>query len=90
MELKPEDPRLHVRLAFAEHGAGRLPEAVRHLQEAAARQGAAFPHSGALGLILVQLGRGEEARPWLARSAPSEPDYAEARRALAALESGRQ
>jgi arylsulfatase A-like enzyme/cytochrome c-type biogenesis protein CcmH/NrfG len=86
VELKPEDPRLRVRLAFAEHGAGRLPEAARHLQEAATRQGAAFPHSGALGLILVQLGRGEDARPWLARSAPSEPDYAQARRALEALE----
>ena len=64
--------------------------AVRHLQEAATRQGAAFAHSGALGLILVQLGRGEEARPWLARSAPGEPEYAQARRALAVLESGRQ
>jgi choline-sulfatase len=85
VELKPEDPRLYVRLAFAEHGAGNLPEAVRHLLDAAARQGPAFPHSGALGLILVQLGRGKEARPWLARSAPSEPEYAEARRALAAL-----
>ena len=51
--------------------------------------GAAFPHSGALGLILVQLGRGAEARPWLARSGPAEPEYAEARRALAALGSAR-
>ena len=86
VELKPGDPRLRVRLGFAEHGAGRLAEAARHLQEAASLQGPAFPHSGAVGLILVRLGRTEEARPWLERSAPSEPEHAEARRALARLE----
>jgi Flp pilus assembly protein TadD len=83
--LRPDDPKLKIRLAFAEYGAHRLDDAARHLAEAADRMGAAFPHSGALGLILVQLGRGAEARPWLARSGPAEPEYAEARRALAAL-----
>src|SRR5687768_17929283 len=42
VELKPEDPRLRVRLAFAEHGAGRLDETARHLKDAAARQGSQF------------------------------------------------
>jgi choline-sulfatase len=88
VELSPDDPRLRVRLAFAEHGAGRLDEAARHLKEAAARQGPKFGHSGALGLILVELGRRAEAREWLARSGPSEPEHAEARRALAALGPG--
>jgi predicted Zn-dependent protease len=75
-----------VRLAFAEHGAGRLDDAARHLEEAASRQGAQFAHSGALGLILVELGRPAEAREWLARSAPSEPEHAEARRSLEKLD----
>ena len=88
--LRPDDPRLRIRLAFAEYGAGRLDDAARDLKAAADGQGAAFPHSGALGLILVQLGRGEEARTWLARSAPGEPEHGEARRALAGLGSGRR
>jgi choline-sulfatase len=87
--LRPDDPKLEIRLAFAEYGARRLDDAARHLTEAAERLGAGFPHSGALGLILVQLGRRDEARPWLARSGPAEPEFAEARRALAALGSGR-
>ena len=85
VELKPDDPRLRARLAFAEHAAGRLDAAARHLKEAAARQGTQFAHSGALGLILVELGRPAEAREWLARSGPREPEHAEAMRALGKL-----
>jgi arylsulfatase A-like enzyme/Tfp pilus assembly protein PilF len=85
VELKPEEPRLRIRLAFAEHGAGRLEDAASHLKEAADRQGARFAHSGALGLILLDLGRRDEAREWLARSGPGEPEHTAARRALAGL-----
>jgi arylsulfatase A-like enzyme/Tfp pilus assembly protein PilF len=87
VELQPRDPRLLARLAFAEHGAGRLEDAARHLREAAeASAPGAFSHSGALGLVLLQAGRRDEARVWLARSRSSEPEYEEARKALAKLE----
>jgi len=86
VDLEPRDPRLLARLAFAEHGAGRPQDAIRHLRAAADASAAGeFRHSGALGLLLLQAGRAGEARPWLARSQPSEPEYAEARRALATL-----
>jgi arylsulfatase A-like enzyme/Flp pilus assembly protein TadD len=83
--LEPGNPRLLARLAFAEHGAGRLEDAARHLKAMADLSGSAFPHSGALGLILLQLGRPDEAAPWLSRSGPAEPEYEEARRQLARL-----
>jgi arylsulfatase A-like enzyme/predicted TPR repeat methyltransferase len=87
VELEPRDPRLLARLAFAEHGAGRIEDAARHLKAAdEASPPGEFPHSGALGLVLLQAGHRDEARGWLARSRPSEPEYAEARRALARLE----
>jgi tetratricopeptide (TPR) repeat protein len=85
VSLQPDNPRLAVRLAFGEYAAGNKEDAVRHLAGAAGRQGAAFPHSGALGLMLLELGRPGEARPWLERSGPSEPEHAQARRALSAL-----
>ena len=85
-ELERSPDRLS-RLAFAEFGAGRLADAARHLEEAAALAGApAFRHAGALGLILYRLERVEEARAWLARSSRTEPEYAEARLALARVE----
>jgi choline-sulfatase len=88
VELDPRNPRMLARLAFAEHAAGRPEDAVRHLQEMAGLIGPQFPHSGALGLMLVELGRPDEARSWLARSAPAEPEYAQARAALARLDAG--
>ena len=88
VELKPEEPRLRLRLAFAEHAAGRREDAARHLKEAADRQGPGFVHSAALGLVLLELGRREEARDWLIRSRPGEPDHDAARAALAGLGAG--
>lgn len=86
VELEPRDPDLLARLAFAEHGAGRLEDAARHLRATAeASAPGTFRYAGALGLILLQAGHRDEARIWLARSRPAEPEYAEARRALASL-----
>ncbi len=86
VELEPGDASLHIRLAFAEHGAGDPAAAVRELSRAAELTGAeAFPHAGALGILLTDLDRPAEARPWLARSRPAEPEYAEARYRLARL-----
>jgi arylsulfatase A-like enzyme/Flp pilus assembly protein TadD len=84
--LAPDDTALQVRLAFAEHAAGRPEAAARRLEEAAAawRDGP-FPHAGALGVLLFDLGRGDAARPWLERSRPGEGDYPEARLRLARL-----
>lgn len=85
-ELEPHDPGRLIRLAFAEHAGGDLEAAAGHFREAAERTGVeAFPHSGALGLILLELGRREEARVWLERSRPGEGDYEQARRALGTL-----
>jgi Tfp pilus assembly protein PilF len=86
VELEPRNPQLLARLAFAEHGAGRVEDAALHLRAAAvASAPGEFRHAGALGLILLQAGHRDEARAWLARSRPSEPEYAEARRALAKM-----
>ena len=91
VELEPRNPRLLARLAFAEHGAGRIEDAARHLRQAAETSAPGeFRHAGALGLVLLQAGQRHEAGPWLARSQPTEPEYHEARRALARLkETGR-
>lgn len=89
VELEPGDPERLARLAFAEFAAGDLAAAAGHLQAAATASGDAFPHAGALGLVLARLGRAEEARPWLARARPTEPEFAEARLELARLELAR-
>jgi len=87
VELSPRDPDLLARLAFAEFGAGEVAGAARHLREESERRApGAFRHSGALGILLVQLGRTDEARPYLERSRPEEPEYAEASLQLAILE----
>jgi choline-sulfatase len=85
VELEPGDPELRVRLAFALDAAGRDAEAVERLKQASALAPARFGHPGALGLLLVKLGRGAEARSWLAKSRLPEADFAEARFQLAAL-----
>jgi arylsulfatase A-like enzyme/Tfp pilus assembly protein PilF len=89
LELDPGNPRLLARLAFAEHGAGKLEDAARHLTEMAGRMGPSFPHSGALGLMLVELRRPGDAYPWLVRCRASEPEFAESRFALARIELAR-
>ncbi|MEP6993214.1 MAG: sulfatase-like hydrolase/transferase [Acidobacteriota bacterium] len=87
VELSPGKPELLARLAFAEYGAGQLEEAARHLSaEAQALPAEGFHHSAALGILLVQLGRTAEARPWLIRSRRDEAEYGEARLDLAILE----
>lgn len=87
VELEPTNPRLLARLAFAEHAAGRLADTARHLRTAAEASSAGeFSHPGALGLVLIQLGRPDEARRWLAASTAREPEFAEAHLELARLE----
>jgi arylsulfatase A-like enzyme/Flp pilus assembly protein TadD len=86
VELDPRDPELRVRLAFAQVGAGREAEAVRRLEEASALVPGGFAHAGALGVLLVKVGRPGEARRWLLASQKGEGDYAEARFQLALLE----
>jgi tetratricopeptide (TPR) repeat protein len=89
VRLEPREPRLLIRLGFAEHGAGKAADAIQHLLQAADLSGAeAFPQPAALGVLLAQAGRSQEARPWLRRSAPQEGDYAEARFQLALIEAG--
>jgi arylsulfatase A-like enzyme/Flp pilus assembly protein TadD len=90
VRLSPRDPRLLIRLGFAEHGAGRPADAVKHLLAAADLTGAAaFPQPAALGILLAQLGRGDEARAWLGRATPQEGDFAEARFQLAVVEAAK-
>jgi choline-sulfatase len=87
VELSPRDADLLARLAFAEFGAGDVEDAARHLRdEEGLRAPGDFRHAGALGILLVRLGRLEEARPYLLRSQPREPEYGEARLNLAILE----
>jgi arylsulfatase A-like enzyme/Flp pilus assembly protein TadD len=87
--LAPGDPKLLARLAFAEHGAGRKADAVRDLERVAAAESDAFAYSGALGILLADLGRADAALPWLRRSRPGEGDFGSARLRLAQLEAER-
>ena len=87
--LEPENPSLVLRLAFAEHAAGRPADAARDLARAATLQGKAFEHAGALGVILFDLGRRDEARPWLEATRASDPDFAAAKDRLGRLEARR-
>ncbi|MEM7051902.1 MAG: sulfatase-like hydrolase/transferase [Acidobacteriota bacterium] len=86
VELAPDDPQTHLRLGFARHGQGDRSGAIRALEEAARRSGASFAHNSSLGLLLVAAGSPDEARPWLTRATPREPDFVPARLALARLE----
>lgn len=88
VELTPGDPDRLTRLAFAEIDAGRLAEASGHLEEVADATGDRFLHSGSLGLVLLRLGRPAEAIAWLARARAGQPDFAEARFALAGILAG--
>ncbi len=86
VELAPERTDLRIRLAFIQHSVGKTEEAVRQLRLAAGHTGPeAFPHPGAFGLLLLRIGRAEEAAAWLARSHPGQGDFAEARFELARL-----
>jgi Tfp pilus assembly protein PilF len=85
VEIEPDNPDRLIRLAFAEHGAGKPAAAAAHLEQAARILGERFPHSGALGLLQLRLGKKDKARPWLARSRLGEAEYAEARVELALL-----
>jgi predicted Zn-dependent protease len=89
-QLAPGDPAVQIRWGFAAFGAGDTETAILALQRGAALMNTpdapgAFPHSGALGILLARSGRPEEARPWLARCRPHEPEFAEARLELARL-----
>lgn len=87
VELQPSDPGFLVRLAFAEHAAGQIEAAATHLGRAASLAGQErFEYPSALGILLLQLGRPDEARRWLKRSRPEEEEFAEARLQLAILE----
>ena len=86
VELEPRNAGLRARLAFAEHGAGRVDSAARNLLQLAGATGERFEYSAALGLMLLSLGRKDEARAWLARSRPAEGDFADARLELALLQ----
>ena len=87
--LDPHDPDLAARFAFALHAARQVPDAARELERAARLSKGKFPHSGALGVLLADLGRTEEARRWLAASERSEGDFAEAKFRLALIEAAR-
>lgn len=89
--LSPDDADMTIRLAFARYAAKDLEGAARDLATAARALGAdRFPHCGALGLLLDDLGRRAEAAPWLERSRPDEPEFVAARLRLAErrIESG--
>jgi tetratricopeptide (TPR) repeat protein len=86
VNLEPQNPSLLARLAFAEHAAGRITDAARDLLRSAEKSGAAFAHSAALGVLLYDSGRRQEARRWLEASRSEDPDFAEARYRIALLE----
>ncbi len=87
VELDPENSGFLARLAFAQHAAGQISLAAASLQRLAKLTGdERFPHAGALGILLVQLGQKEKARGWLAKSRPREGDFPNARWELAILE----
>lgn len=84
LRLEPQRSDVLIKLAFAHHAARQPQQAVERLQEAVRLTGPrAFPHAGALGILMLRAGRGGEAVTWLERSRPTEGDYGEARFQLA-------
>jgi predicted Zn-dependent protease len=86
LAVSPDDLDALLRLAFARVGAGETEGAARDLEVVERRQGGAFQHSGALGILLVRLGQEQTALSWLRRSRPGEGDFVAARVALARIE----
>ncbi len=84
LELDDRRPDVMIKLAFAHHAARQPQEAIERLLQAARLSGPqAFPHAGALGILMLRAGRGDDAVPWLQRSRPTEGDYGEAQFQLA-------
>jgi len=88
--IAPRNPQLRIRLALSLTATGDLEGAVRELLRASELTAPGeFRHSGALGLLLLNLHRPEAARPWLERSNPTEGDFANAQLTLATLEAAK-
>lgn len=85
-DLEPENPERWIRLGFAAFGAGDVSRAIGALERAARiTTPEAFPHSGALGLLLLRAGRSADAEAWLERARPAEGDFPQALLALVEL-----
>jgi tetratricopeptide (TPR) repeat protein len=80
---EPRNPRLLVGVAQTLRALGDDAAAAGHLATAARVAPAEFRHAGTLGALLLAQGRPEEARAWLARSRPEDPDWADGQLALA-------
>ncbi len=86
VELAPTSGETWTRLAFAAVAAGQRERAIDSLQAAARHTDSGrFAHAAALGILLDDAGRPDEAATWLARSVSVDPDFAEARLRLARL-----
>jgi len=81
----PEAPALWGRRALMRAGSGDLEGAVGDLRREAELARGAFAHNAGLGLLLLRLGKTEEALHWLTRAHAGESDYPEARLELARL-----
>lgn len=86
VELEPRHARAWYNLGLAQNALGRTDEAIQSLvrAESAEPRDAAIPYARAT--ILVRLGRTDEARAAARRALEIQPDFAEARTLLHALE----
>jgi len=83
VEVEPQNPRVLTGVAETERLLGEHEAAAKHLIEAARVAPDEFRLAATLATLLLEQGRREEARAWLGRSRPEDPDYADGRLALA-------
>lgn len=86
LELGPETVGAHFNLALLYREEGRLDEAILELQRAIAIDSKDPKSAYLLGLIYLQKNDSAEAVRWLRNALALKPDYAEAKKALAAAE----
>lgn len=76
LELAPDDPAVLGNLGEAERQANRPSEAVTYLLQAAEHEGDDTKRAARIALLLVELGRIDDSRPWLDRARPGDDDFA--------------
>ncbi|MEZ5461815.1 sulfatase-like hydrolase/transferase [Dokdonella sp.] len=85
LEIEPDDVRLLQNLAIQQRKEGLTAEMIKTLERAASVGGDEFTLKALYGLELYDLGRIEDAEPWLRKVESNEANYAESRFRLAQI-----
>ncbi|MGB0134179.1 sulfatase-like hydrolase/transferase [Dokdonella sp.] len=85
LEIEPDDVRLLQNLAIQQRKEGLKADMIHTLERAAAVGGEEFTLEALYGLELYDQGRVNDARQWLLKVEPNEPNFAESRFRLAQI-----